>query len=108
MRLGFIIMSVAGKQEVLWINTLKGGCILLVVLHHTIITTFIPSLQYLTAGMIPADMWVVFNKYLSPLRMPAFFFVSGLLAASAISKRAGARYLLRNSAIFSTSIFSGV
>jgi len=87
MRLGFIIMSVAGKQEVLWINTLKGGCILLVVLHHTIITTFIPSLQYLTAGMIPADMWVVFNKYLSPLRMPAFFFVSGLLAASAISKK---------------------
>jgi len=80
-------MSVSGKQEVLWINTLKGGCILLVVLHHTIITTFIPSLQYLTAGLLPADMWVVFNKYLSQLRMPAFFFVSGLLAASAISKK---------------------
>ncbi|CAO96475.1 acyltransferase family protein [Erwinia tasmaniensis] len=80
-------MAVAGKQEVLWINTLKGGCILLVVLHHTIITTFIPSIQYLAAGVMPAEIWIAFNKYLSPLRMPAFFFVSGLLAASAISKK---------------------
>lgn len=80
-------MTVAGKQEVLWINTLKGACILLVVLHHTVITTFIPSLSHLAAGIVPADIWVVFNKYLSPLRMPAFFFVSGLLAASAISKK---------------------
>lgn len=76
-----------GKNEVLWINTLKGGCILLVVLHHTIITTFMPSLQYLSAGLLPAEMWVAFNKYLSPLRMPAFFFVSGLLAISAINKK---------------------
>ena len=88
-------MSVSGKQEVLWINTLKGGCILLVVLHHTIITTFIPSLQYLTAGFLPADMWVVFNKYLSPLRMPAFFFVSGLLAASAITKKSWSEVLTK-------------
>jgi len=28
------------RNEVLWINTLKGACILLVVLHHSIITTF--------------------------------------------------------------------
>ncbi|MGM7696472.1 acyltransferase family protein, partial [Erwinia amylovora] len=42
--------------------------------------------SHLAAGIVPADIWVVFNKYLSPLRMPAFFFVSGLLAASAISK----------------------
>ncbi|MDO6408890.1 acyltransferase family protein [Pantoea phytobeneficialis] len=77
----------SARQEILWINTLKGGCILLVVLHHAIITTFAPSLQYLTAGIIPAEGWVTFNKYLSPLRMPAFFFVSGLLAASAISKK---------------------
>ncbi|WP_034915587.1 acyltransferase family protein [Erwinia sp. 9145] len=80
-------MASAEKKEVLWINTLKGGCILLVVLHHTIITTFAPSIQHLTAGIMPAEMWVAFNKHLSPLRMPAFFFVSGLLAASAITKK---------------------
>lgn len=81
-------MSASGqRKEVLWINTLKGGCILLVVLHHTIITTFIPSMAHLTAGTLAAEIWVGFNQYVSPLRMPAFFFVSGLLAASAISKK---------------------
>ncbi|RWR03891.1 acyltransferase [[Pantoea] beijingensis] len=80
-------MTPIEKKEVLWINTLKGGCILLVVLHHTIITTFAPSLQYITAGNAIAHMWVAFNTYLSPLRMPAFFFVSGLLSASAISEK---------------------
>lgn len=75
------------RKEVLWINTLKGGCILMVVLHHSIITTFAPSLHHLTAGLLPAHWWVAFNTYLSPLRMPAFFFVSGLLAASSITKK---------------------
>ena len=75
------------RNEVLWINTLKGACILLVVLHHSIITTFAPSLHHLTAGIVPAHWWVTFNTYLSPLRMPAFFFVSGLLAASSIVKK---------------------
>lgn len=80
-------MSTAPRQEVLWINTLKGGCILLVVLHHTIITTFAPSLHYLSAGLLPGEWWVTFNKYLSPLRMPAFFFVSGLLASGSVIKK---------------------
>ncbi|WP_343464106.1 acyltransferase family protein [Pantoea sp.] len=75
------------KNEVLWINTLKGACILLVVLHHSIITTFAPSLHHLTAGLVPAHAWVTFNTYLSPLRMPAFFFVSGLLAANSVVKK---------------------
>lgn len=59
----------------------------MVVLHHSIITTFAPSLHHLTAGLLPAHWWVAFNTYLSPLRMPAFFFVSGLLAASSITKK---------------------
>lgn len=80
-------MRANAEKEVLWINTLKGGAILLVVLHHTIITTFAPSVSFLTAGSLPAEIWILFNKYLSPLRMPAFFFVSGLLSASAISKK---------------------
>lgn len=76
------------RKEILWINTLKGGCILLVVLHHSIITTFAPALHHLTAGVVPAHAWVAFNTWLSPLRMPAFFFVSGLLASnSVINKR---------------------
>lgn len=80
-------MHTSRQQEILWINTLKGGCILLVVLHHTIITTFAPSLHYLSAGLLPGEIWVAFDKYLSPLRMPAFFFVSGLLASSSVIKK---------------------
>ncbi|MCA5544511.1 acyltransferase family protein [Klebsiella aerogenes] len=72
---------------ILWVNTLKGACILLVVLHHSIITTLAPSIEFLSSGIIPAKLWVFFNQSVSPLRMPAFFFVSGMLASSAIIKK---------------------
>ncbi|EPY8419806.1 acyltransferase family protein [Klebsiella pneumoniae] len=72
------------KGTILWVNTLKGACILLVVLHHSIITTLAPSIEFLSSGIIPAKIWVFFNQSVSPLRMPAFFFVSGMLASSAI------------------------
>lgn len=82
-------MSIAAKNnEIIWINTLKGVCILLVVLHHSIITTLMPSIEYLSTGLIPAKLWVYFNKFLSPLRMPAFFFVSGLLSIRAVQEKA--------------------
>ena len=67
-------------------NTLKGGCILLVVLYHVVLPGFEGTLKYLTAGSLPAHIWVAFNTVLSPLRMPAFFFVSGMLAARAINE----------------------
>ncbi|AGB83198.1 putative membrane protein [Serratia sp. FGI94] len=74
------------KNEITWINTLKGICIILVVLHHSIITTLPSALEHLTAGHLSASLWIKFNFFISPLRMPAFFFVSGLLAANAINK----------------------
>nr|WP_320158108.1 acyltransferase family protein [Raoultella terrigena] len=76
-----------GRRDVLWINTLKGACILLVVLHHVIITTLEPSMLYLSSGGWVAKIWHYFNQIISPLRMPAFFFVSGLLAINAINKK---------------------
>ncbi|MEL0550761.1 acyltransferase family protein [Raoultella lignicola] len=81
-------MSTQEKNgTILWINTLKGACILLVILHHSIITTLTPSIDYLSSGVLPARLWDLFNKSVSPLRMPAFFFVSGLLASSAVLKK---------------------
>lgn len=71
-------------EEILWINTLKGACILLVVLYHVVSPGFENTLYYLTAGAPIAKAWIAFNDVLSPLRMPAFFFVSGLLAARGI------------------------
>ncbi|MGG6099531.1 acyltransferase family protein [Pantoea allii] len=75
------------KEHIAWINTLKGICILLVVLYHTVLPGFENTLKDLSAGVFPAEMWVLFNRLLSPLRMPAFFFVSGLLASNAIINR---------------------
>lgn len=75
------------KEEILWINTLKGGCILLVVLYHVVLPGYLDTVKYLTAGMLPAHFWVSFNTVLSPLRMPAFFFVSGLLAANSLTNK---------------------
>lgn len=79
--------TINNKKEILWVNTLKGICILLVVLHHSIITTLIPSIEHLSSGQLPAKLWLIFNQIVSPLRMPAFFFVSGLLAAKAINNK---------------------
>lgn len=75
------------KKDIAWVNTLKGGCILLVVLYHVVLPGYADVVPHLTAGQLPARLWLAFNHYLSPLRMPAFFFVSGLLAANAILNR---------------------
>ncbi len=80
-------MGNTAKKELSWINTLKAGCILLVVLYHTVLPGFSDTVIHLTAGFLPAKLWVVFNNTLSPLRMPAFFFVSGLLATNGIMNR---------------------
>lgn len=80
-------MNNGKTEEILWINTLKGACILLVVLYHVVLPGFAGTLKSLSAGSLPAELWVTFNTVLSPLRMPAFFFVSGLLAANGIVNR---------------------
>ena len=86
-RSGNVPMMSKEKEEIAWINTLKGLCILLVILYHTVLPGFDNTVTHLTAGLLPAELWVRFNLLLSPLRMPAFFFVSGLLASHAILHR---------------------
>lgn len=80
-------MNTTQKKDIAWVNTLKGGCILLVVLYHVVLPGYADMVPHLTAGQLPARLWLAFNHHLSPLRMPAFFFVSGLLAANAIINR---------------------
>jgi uncharacterized membrane protein YcfT len=80
-------MNNSYKKEIAWVNSLKGACILLVVLYHVVLPGYAEMMTHLTAGFLPAKLWIAFNNYLSPLRMPAFFFVSGLLAANAIVNR---------------------
>lgn len=68
------------KQKALWINQIKGLCICLVVIYHSVIT-FYPHLEALHAplSVLLAKCWVTFNLYLAPFRMPVFFFISGYL-----------------------------
>ncbi|WP_349826506.1 acyltransferase family protein [Brenneria populi] len=70
-----------------WINTLKATCIILVVIYHVTQPGFENTISSLSVGRHIAQAWVVFNTHLSPFRMPAFFFVSGLLAYKNIMSR---------------------
>lgn len=74
-------------DDVRWISTLKSICILLVVLYHVTEPGFVNTLASLSAGRQIAWGWAALNAQLSPFRMPAFFFVSGLLAQRSIHSR---------------------
>lgn len=68
------------KQKALWINQIKGLCICLVVIYHSVIT-FYPHLDALHSPLstLLAKCWIYGNLYLAPFRMPVFFFISGYL-----------------------------
>lgn len=68
------------KQKALWINQIKGLCICLVVVYHSVITFYphIALFQHPWAETL-AKCWIYFNLYLAPFRMPVFFFISGYL-----------------------------
>ena len=68
------------KNKQLWINHIKGLCICLVVIYHSVIT-FYPHLVQSQSGLAEyiAKSWIYLNLYLAPFRMPVFFFISGFL-----------------------------
>lgn len=68
------------KNKQLWINHIKGLCICLVVIYHSVIT-FYPHLVQFQTGFpeYVAKSWIYLNLYLAPFRMPVFFFISGFL-----------------------------
>jgi uncharacterized membrane protein YcfT len=64
----------------LWVDAAKGICMALVVLRHF-------SLWFegeINGGS--AAIWWTVSEFLSPLRMPLFFFLSGFLAVRALSR----------------------
>ncbi len=71
-------------DRMVWADAAKGLCIMLVVLHH------VTGKHYLAA--LPDDLhwlagpWLWFTTALKPLRMPLFFVLSGLFAASALDR----------------------
>ena len=59
------------KQKELWINQIKGLCICLVVIYHSVIT-FYPHLTTFQHPLseVLSKCWIYFNLYLAPFRMP--------------------------------------
>lgn len=62
------------KQKELWINQIKGLCICLVVIYHSVIT-FYPHLSTFQHPLseVLSKCWIYFNLYLAPFRMPVFY-----------------------------------
>ena len=73
-----------GQGRLLWVDVAKGACILLVVLHHAVVKDL--ALQAPPALQAVAAAWVWVSMALKPVRMPLFFVLSGLVAASAVRR----------------------
>lgn len=67
-----------------WADVAKGACILLVVLHHLVHK----QLDLVVPLTHPhwQDAWASITWALKPIRMPLFFLISGMFAASAVHR----------------------
>ncbi len=75
------------KTQQLWINQIKGMCICLVVIYHSVITFYPHILGQLQGNTVYlAKLWIYGNAYLAPFRMPVFFFISGYLVTRYIDQ----------------------
>lgn len=72
------------KVKLQWVDFSKGLCMVLVVLFHSAL--FMET----QVNDDYEGFWWPFSEALSPLRMPLFFFISGLLSVSALGKGLGA------------------
>lgn len=77
------VVDAPRKVKLQWVDFSKGLCMVLVVLFHSAL--FMET-------QVNADyegFWWPVSEALSPLRMPLFFFISGLLSVSALGKALG-------------------
>ena len=74
--------SLSGRMA--WVDLIKGISVVLVVLMHAALL-----LPGLAGDSTVAGVWNDFGMLLEPLRMPVFFFVSGMLASSAVQRSWG-------------------
>lgn len=68
------------RARKVWIDVTKGLCMVLVVLRHA--TLWIEN--EFNDG--PLLLWWEFSEFLSPVRMPLFFLISGYLVANAVHR----------------------
>lgn len=73
-------MTAAAKPRYEWPDVARGLCMVLVVLWHS--ASWVQDEVY---GGPPAP-WVQFGLWVTPLRMPLFFFISGYFSASLMAR----------------------
>ncbi|MFY1574547.1 acyltransferase family protein [Verrucosispora sp. WMMD703] len=73
---------VSAGTRLTWVDVAKGGCILLVLLWHVIVKDYLQIDWRLDVPVLGA--WGTFGELLLPMRMPLFFTISGMLAATAV------------------------
>ena len=74
----------AESRRTIWADAAKGGCILLVVLWHTVMKHYL-RVDWRLPLPIPGA-WGTLGELLLPLRMPLFFAISGYFAAGAVRR----------------------
>ena len=70
------------RERLLWADAIRAACVIAVVLMHLVSWVYLPES---TAGS--GGVWLLVSDYLTPVRMPVLFAVSGFITASRI--RAG-------------------
>ena len=74
-------MATSFSGRMAWVDLIKGISVVLVVLMHAALL-----LPGLAGDSTVAGVWNDIGTLLEPLRMPVFFFVSGMLASSAVQR----------------------
>ena len=69
-------MTTSDAKTIDWLNGVKGACMVLVVVVHVA--------GWYAAAPLGKTEWLDISNALTPLRMPTFFLVSGILAQNAI------------------------
>lgn len=79
-----VVVSQPKRPQVLWVDALRGGLIVLVVLYHCIERGVLPSV--LTEENTGKHFLKIIADGFRPLRMPLFFLVAGVLAVRAMER----------------------
>lgn len=80
------------KPRLMWVDSARGIAICLVVINH--------ALMFLIPLNLCNEYWIEINNFLRTMRMPLFFFTSGLFATSWVIQRSWREMLRRKVLLF--------
>lgn len=73
---------ISESQRFPWVDAVRGSCVLAVVLLHFCLAAFYPHMW----GTKTVDVWAALNSFMTSIRMPTLFAISGFLLSSRIRR----------------------